>query len=89
MSKFFVNEPLDMGGKPTIEKNGKIVNIRDVVKEVNELLEQREKFREYMLGLELYYMDESLKTDKPFLEEQEKRISLLCSHILQEHEEPV
>ena len=43
MGKYYVNEPFDMGGRPTVEKDGKTVNIRDVVDEINALIEWQEK----------------------------------------------
>ena len=75
-----------------ILKDGHAMFADDIASELNRkaaLERQRGKFRKYMLDLEQYYMDESLKTDKPFVEEQEKRISLLCSHILQEYDEAI
>ena len=48
--------------------------------------EKKKQFREYLLALEKHYMSEfeRVKHSKPFAAEPEKRISLLCGHILSE-----
>ncbi len=49
------------------------------------------EFRKYLLELEDYYMSEfeRVKDSKPFAAEAEKRMSLLCGHILQKFDDTV
>ena len=66
----------------------------DIASELNRkaaLERQREKFRKYILDLEQYYMDEFEKWEdkKPFAAGLEKRVSLLCGHILQKYDEAI
>ena len=71
-----------------ILKDGHQMFDEDVAMELNRkaaLEQQRETFRKAILDLERYYMDESIKykDKKPVVAVQEKRMSLLCAHILQ------
>tara|TARA_R110001606_G_scaffold289137_1_gene437155 strand:+ start:2705 stop:2887 length:183 start_codon:yes stop_codon:yes gene_type:complete len=43
MGKYWVDEPLSMGGRSTIRKGVKAVSMNDIVKELNELAEWQEK----------------------------------------------
>lgn len=50
------------------------------------MVEHSKGFREYLLSLEDYYMNEHtrIKDSKPFAAETERRMFLLCGHILSE-----
>jgi len=52
---------------------------------------KKAEFRKYLLELEDYYMSEfkRVKDRKPFTAEPEKRMSLLCGHVLQKFDDTV
>ena len=71
-------------------KDGHVMFDEDVVKDLNRkvaLEHQQQSFREGVLSLEQHYMDEFMRLkNKPLAAEIEKKMSLLCSHILKEYD---